>query len=214
MPLYNGTKFVHLGIPEGASLRKAGPWGTGTRKPILFYGTSILQGACASRPGMVHSSILGRRFDWPTINLGFSGNGKMEAELAELLTEIDPAVYVLDCVPNMSASEVAERVEPFVRRLRAAHPATPIILVEDRTYANSFLVTSKRERQDASRAALKAAYNNLKRGGAKGLYYIEGENLLGTDGESTVDSSHPSDLGFERQADVFARVLKPLLKFK
>jgi hypothetical protein len=97
LPLYNGTHFVELGVPEGASIVKAGPWGAGTRKPMLFYGTSILHGACASRPGMVHSAMLGRRFQFPHINLGFSGNGKMEPELAEFLAELDPSVYVLDC---------------------------------------------------------------------------------------------------------------------
>src|ERR1035437_6778528 len=74
LPLYNGTKFVELGIPTNAVIEKAPAWGAGERKPMVFYGTSILQGLSASRPGMVHSAILGRKFNWPTINLGFSGN--------------------------------------------------------------------------------------------------------------------------------------------
>lgn len=211
LPLYNGTQSVELGVAQGTTISAAGPWGKGNRKPILFYGTSILHGACASRPGMVHSAILGRRFHHPTINLGFSGNGKMEPELADLLAELDPSIYVLDCLPNMTAKEVAERVEPFVRRLRAAHPETPIVLVEDRTYAGSFLVSSKRERNLTSRAKLLEAFERLKQAGVKDLHYIVGENLLGEDGEGTVDSSHPNDLGFMRQADVFAKVLGPLL---
>jgi lysophospholipase L1-like esterase len=121
-------------------------------------------------------------------------------------------VYVLDCLPNMTAKEVAERVEPFVKKLRAAHPKTPIVLVEDRSYADNFLITSKRERNDTSRAALQTAYAHLKRDGVRYLHYIEGEHLLGEDGEGTVDSSHPNDLGFMRQADAFAKVLKPLLR--
>jgi lysophospholipase L1-like esterase len=161
---------------------------------------------------MVHSAILGRRFDHPHINLGFSGNGKMEPELADLLAELDPSVYVLDCLPNMTAAEVTGRVEPFVKKLRAAHPHTPIVLVEDRTYADSFLIASKHERNETSRIALKAAYDRLKKAGVKNLAYIEGEHLLGDDGEGTVDSSHPNDLGFMRQADAFAKVLKPLLR--
>jgi hypothetical protein len=212
LPLYNGTQFVEIGVPKGARLDKAGPWGAGARKPMLFYGTSILHGACASRPGMVHSAILGRRFHFPHINLGFSGNGKMEPELAGLLAELDPSVYVLDCLPNMTAAEVTERVEPFVKRLRSAHPDTPVVLTEDRTYADAFLVETKRERNDTSRAALKAAYQRLKKSGVKGLYYIEAGPLLGDDGEGTVDSSHPNDLGFMRQADAFAKVLGPLLR--
>ena len=211
LPLYNGTQFVEIGVPAGASMTKAGPWGPGRRKPILFYGTSILHGACASRPGMVHSAILGRRFQFPHLNLGFSGNGKMEPELADLLAELDPSVYVLDCLPNMVAAEVTERVEPFVKKLRAAHPRTPIVLVEDRTYADSFLVSAKRQRNENSRAALRAAYERLQKSGVKDLSYVKGADLLGDDGEATVDSSHPNDLGFMRQADALAKVLGPQL---
>lgn len=212
LPLYNATSFVEIGIPKTSFLSRAGSWGRGERKPILFYGTSILHGACASRPGMVHSAILGRRLNYPHINLGFSGNGKMEPEIAQLLAELDPSVYVLDCLPNMNATEVADRVEPFVRVLRAARPRTPIVLVEDRTYADSFLVTGKRERNETSRVALKAAYSRLKSEGVKNLHYLPGANLLGDDGEGTVDSSHPNDLGFMRQADAFAKILRPLLQ--
>lgn len=211
LPLYNSTLSVELGIPENATLSEAGPWGGGTRKPVVYYGTSILHGACASRPGMVHSAMLGRRFNFPHINLGFSGNGRMEPIMADLLAELDPSVYVLDCLPNMTAEQVRERIEPFVRKLRERHPVVPIVLVEDRTYADAFLIPSKRERNDTSRAELRAAYQRLRKAGVKALHFIEGENLLGTDGDGTVDSSHPNDLGFARQADAFAKVLRPLL---
>lgn len=212
LPLYNGVTTVEIGVPAGHSLDPAGAWGTGVRKPIVFYGTSIQQGACASRPGMVHSAILGRRFQFPHINLGFSGSGRMEPAMAELLAELDPSVYVLDCLPNMSDPEVTERVAPFVRTLRAAHPATAIVLVEDRSFADGFLVAKKREHNQTSRAALRATFAQLKSEGIKNLHYIPGDNLLGKDNEGTVDSSHPNDLGFMRQADVMAKTLGPLLR--
>ena len=107
------------------------------KKPAVFYGTSILQGGCAARPGMAYPSIIGRMLDWPTINLGFSGNGKTEPEVAKLLAELDPAVYVLDSLPNLDVAETRERIEPFVKTIRAAHPTTPIVLVENVTYTNS-----------------------------------------------------------------------------
>jgi hypothetical protein len=205
LPLYNGTKFVELGVPKKFTLEKAGSWGRGERKPIVFYGTSILQGGCASRPGIVHTSILERRFNWPTMNFGFSGNGKMEIEIAELLAELDPSVYVLDCLPNMVPIEVKERVEPFVLRLRKSHPKTPIVLVEDRPYANLFLLPEKQKRHQEECAELANAYKRLKKSGVKNLYYVKGENLFGDDGEGTVDGSHPTDLGFVRQADLLEK---------
>lgn len=212
LPLYNGVRSVGLGVNVGAELTSAGPWGPGTRKPIVFYGTSITQGGCASRPGVAHVALVGRRFNFPTINLGFSGSGRMEPAMADLLAELDPSVYVLDCLPNLTAAQVTERTEPFVRRLRAAHPTTPIVLVEDRNYADAFLNSGRRAGNEANHAALWAAYQRLKKSGVKHLHYLRADGLLGADGEDTVDGSHPTDLGFVRHADAFAKVLKPLLK--
>lgn len=209
-PLYNGVTEVKLGLPKNAKLWKANARKSGL-KPIVFYGTSITQGGCASRPGMVHTAILGRWLDAPVINLGFSGNGRMEAEVAKLMSEIDASVYVIDCLPNISANQVKSHTEPLVRLLRAARPTTPIVLVEDREYTDSFLIKSKAERNRTSRIELKAAYDRLEKSGVKQLFYIEGKHLLGDDGEGTVDSSHPTDLGFLRQSEAFQKVLKPIL---
>lgn len=212
LPLYNGVKFVSLGVPTNSIIEPPPPWGPGVRKPMVFYGTSILQGLAASRPGMVHSALLQRRFNWPVINLGFSGNGKMEPEMAALLAELDPSVYIIDCLPNMVAAEIKARTEPLVRRLRAAHPQVPIVLVEDRTLQDSFLISGRMEGYHLKdRAELKAAFDRLQADGVRNLYYIPGEHLFGDDGEGSTDGSHPNDLGFMRQADIFAPILEPLL---
>jgi hypothetical protein len=211
LPLYNGVSAAEIGVPKEHKLGKAPSRAKGADKPILFYGTSITQGGCASRPGMVHTAILGRWLDRPVVNLGFSGNGRMEPELAHLLAEIDAAVYVLDCLPNMQAKEVAERVEPLVHILRKSRPTTPIVLVEDRSYTNAYLLPGPRERNETSRAALRKAFANLQSAGVKNLHYLPGEHLLGEDAEGTVDSSHPTDLGFLRQAEAFAKALRPLV---
>ena len=212
LPLYNGVKFVELGVAATNTIEKAPAWGAGPRKPIVFYGTSILQGASASRPGMVHSAMLQRKFNWPVINLGFSGNGKMEPEMVDLLAELDPAIYVIDCLPNMVAEEIKERTEPLVKKLRAAHPDVPIGLVEDRTMQDSYLIQGRMEWYHLKdRAELKAAFDRLQKDGVKNLFYIPGEHLFGDDGEGSTDGSHPNDLGFLRQAEIFARVLEPLL---
>jgi lysophospholipase L1-like esterase len=161
---------------------------------------------------MVHTAILGRRLNRPVINLGFSGNGKMEAEVAALVAELDAAVFVIDCLPNMVAAEVAERVKPLVHTLRGAHPTTPIVLAEDRTYGNAFLVESSRQRNETSRAALSKAFEDLKAEGVRDLHYLPGDDQLGDDNLGTVDGSHPTDLGFMRMADAFERVLEPLTR--
>jgi hypothetical protein len=211
LPLYNGVESVEIGIPKGASIWKPKARRSGL-KPIVFYGTSITQGGCASRPGMVHTAILGRWLDAPVVNLGFSGNGRMEAEVATLMAEIDSSVFVIDCLPNISAGDVTTRTEPLVKILRKAHPTTPIVLVEDRSYTDSFFLASKRQRNLTSRVALMAVFERLKKAGDANLHYISGEDLIGDDGEGTVDSSHPTDLGFLRQSEAFMKVLRPILE--
>jgi len=211
LPLYNGVTKVEVGVPGKSVIKKAPPRPEGKQRPILFWGTSITHGACATRPGSTHSAILGRWYDRPIVNLGFSGNGKMEPEVAKLVAELDAAVFVIDCLPNIGAAEVAARTKPLVKILREAHPQTPIVLAEDRTYANAFLIPSKEQRNRTSRVALKKAFDELQDEGVEKLYYIRGDTQLGADGEDTVDSSHPNDLGFMRMAEAFDKVLKPLL---
>lgn len=211
LPLYNGVRSLEIGIPKSSHIMKPDSRPEGHRKPIVFYGTSITQGGCASRTGMVHTAILGRRFNRPVINLGFSGNGEMEPELAKLIAEIDAAVYVIDCLPNMNAKQVTARTAPLVHILREKRPQTPILLVEDRNYTNGFLVTSRRERNVTNQAALSEEFKKLQQAGVSNLYYLPADDLLGDDGEGTVDSSHPTDLGFMRQANAFAEALGPIL---
>jgi len=156
--------------------------------------------------------MLGRIFNREVINLGFSGNGRMEPEVAKFVAELDPAVFVLDCLPNMNAKDVNDRAENCVKILRAAHPKTPILLVEDRNYPDGFLVASKRTHNDENHAAMKAVHAKMQRDKVPQLYYLKADNLLGQDGEGTVDGSHPTDLGFTRQAAEFQRVLRKILK--
>lgn len=209
LPLYNGVESVEIGLPSEATMQPAPPR-PGSGKPILFYGTSITQGGCASRPGMAYTSIIGRMLDRPTINLGFSGNGQMEPELAHLLAELDPSVYVLDCMGNISPAWVNERIEPFVRILRAARPATPIVLVENVVY---YLNLSGAGAPQPSEKNLnhRAVFARLVAAGVKGLHTVPGEGLIGYDGEGTVDGCHPTDLGFQRMAEAIAPVLRPLV---
>ena len=207
-PPLNDLEYLALGVAPDAKLQPA-PALPG--KPILFYGTSIVHGGCASRSGMTYPAILGRRFDRNFYNLGFGGQGRMEIEVARLLAELDPAVYVIDPLPNLQPDEVAERAEPFIRTLRDAHPDTPIVLVENVTYADTIFIPERAKRIAGNNAAFRNAYDKLLDEGMTGLTWVPGGDLLGHDDEATVDGVHPTDLGFMRMADVLEPVLKTLI---
>ena len=209
LPLYNGVSNVEIGVPDGASITATER--VAARKTVLFYGTSITHGASASRTGTCHVARVGRALDCETINLGFSGNGMMEPEVADFLAELNPDVFVVDCLPNMTGDLVTERMAHLVKTVRTKHAETPILLVEDRTYADSHFVVSRRVRNETSRKAFQEVYAGLIAEGVTGLHWLDGATLLGADGDDTVDGSHPTDLGFKRQADRFVEKLEPLL---
>jgi len=211
LPLYNGTESLEIGVPKGAKFESLAPR---KAKPLVFYGTSITHGACASRPGLAHPAILGRRLDMPVINIGFSGNGRMHKEVGDLMVEVDAACYVIDCLPNLQPSAVTERCVPLVKQLRKVRPNTPIVLVEDRRFANSWILPAKSKFHDDNQAALQKAYKELQAAGVKKLHYLSGDLLLGDDTEGTTDGSHPNDLGFFRQANAFEPVLRQALGLK
>ena len=198
-PTYNELKSLKIGIPKGKYLSKV----SSPTRSIVFYGTSITEGGCASRPGMIATSIIGRKLGISIINMGFSGNGTMEVELADIISELNPDIYVLDPLWNMTPEMVSERAEPFVKRLRKNRPTTPIIIVEDSNFND--LPTVKGD-------ILRKIYAKLIKKGDKNLYFLSNKNMLGTDGEATVDGCHFNDLGMMRQADAYIKYLKPILK--
>jgi len=210
LPLYNGVEKVEIGIPTRARCEFP-PARPKPLKPVVFYGTSIVQGAAASRPGMAYPAILGRRLDCQTINLGFSGNAVCELEVAALLAELDPAVYVLDPLPNMNAEGVVERMPAFISKLREAHSQTPIVLVENTEMGDAPVNPSRRGYARAN-AELHRIFVQRVKAGDKKLFYIRGDKLLGEDGEGTVDRVHPTDLGFMRMADAMEPVLRRALR--
>jgi len=201
LPLYNGVKSIEVGIPKDKTLST--PEVVFKQpKPVVFYGTSITQGGCVSRPGMACPAIVGRQLDVSTINLGFSGSGQMEPIMADLLAELDPSVYMLDCLWNMSPDLVSERLEPFIRKLRAVHPDTPILLAEDSSIHNKPTEKGNRTR---------AICEKLTAEGMKNLHFLSNQGMIGGDGEGTVDGCHMTDLGMLRQAEAFVASLRPLL---
>ncbi len=200
-PLYNGLQSLEIGIHKETKLMILPAL---SEKPVVFFGTSINQGACVSRPGMAGTSIVSRALGVTTINLGFSGNGRMEQGMEPLLGELDPSVYVLDCMGNMTIEQVIERTIPFLKAIRASRPDTPILLVED----SNFMAVNPTPRGKL----LREYTEKLKEEGFKELYFLSSEGMLGDDWEGTVDGSHPNDLGMMRQSEVFIKALEPLLK--
>jgi hypothetical protein len=202
LPLYNGVKQLDLGAYKTRKIEPSAIAAQGMKKPIVFYGTSITQGACASRPGLACTAIVGRRLDVPVVNLGFSGNGRMEPEMAQLLGELDPTIYVIDCLWNMTPEMISERAESFIDILRGLRPTTPIVLVEDASF---------RDQPTQDGDILRAIFEKLKTRGDGHLYFLPNAGMLGSDTEGTVDGCHPNDLGMMRQALVFDTFLRPLL---
>lgn len=201
LPLYNGIKSIELGVPEGRGFSKINEIRS---NPLVVYGTSIVQGGCASRPGLAWISIVGRNLNAPVINLGFSGVGKMELEMADLMGELEASVFVLDCLPNMTPDLLTERVEPFVQKLRSLRSRTPILLVEDGIYT-SIVPTAKGK-------VLRSIYKKLK--ADPDLHLLTGEGMLGDDWEGTVDGTHPNDLGMAREAAAVGKALREILQKK
>ncbi|BBO32797.1 SGNH/GDSL hydrolase family protein [Lacipirellula parvula] len=198
LPLYNGVESLGLGIPQEAAFAWDKP---DARPPIVFYGTSITQGGCASRPGMAYPAILGRRLDRPVINLGFSGNGRLEPEMAELLAELDPALYVIDPLPNNFPQQAAQRLPKFLEIIRAKRPTTPILLVGGPRYADSLALAARAERVAAAdRVVEKVVHDRLAKGDMQ-LHFVAGSDLAANGGDATVDGTHPTDLGFMLMAD-------------
>ncbi|SIO16889.1 Inosine-uridine preferring nucleoside hydrolase [Singulisphaera sp. GP187] len=206
LPLYNGTTSLEIGVPPGSHLDKPPARPDALRKPIVIYGTSITQGGCASRPGMVWTSILGRMLDRPVINLGFSASGDMAAPVGEVLAELDPAVYLIDCAWNMGDSQDVyfARTTQLVQTLRKAHPVTPILFIGQSLIRPEAHPTELTRRQEV-------AVQRLQKEGVEGLMMIGGTDLIGTDGEGTVDGVHYNDIGMQRQAQYLFPIVSKVL---
>lgn len=210
LPLYNGVDQLEIGVPAASEFHAVAPR---TERPILYYGTSIAQGGCSSRPGNAFTAMLSRRLDLPVINLGFSGSARMEPELAALFAELDPCLFVIDASPNMGPELIDERGIRFVQILRDAHPETPILLVEDRCFSNSWIKASTAEFHRRNHEALRRVFDHFVAAGDKNIYYLSAENLIGekTDYDSTMDSSHLNDLGMYRMTDSLEGAIRPIL---
>lgn len=213
LSLYDGISSLEIGVDEGSTIEQAAIASPSTDKPIVMYGTSILQGGCASRPGMAFTNIIGRRLDREVINLGFSGNAFLDFEIADLMAAVkDPGVYVLDYVPNASAEMINEKGEKFFRILRDAHPEVPIIFLEDPVFPFSYFDEKIKEEIAKKNAAQEDLFRKLSKSGEKNIYFLSSTKEIGLDNEATVDGIHFTDLGMVRYTDFILPTLKKALK--
>jgi lysophospholipase L1-like esterase len=208
LALYSPVKVLEIGLDKNAALEFPSPFSVGA--PVVFYGTSITQGGCASRAGMSYQAILGRQLNLNHINLGFSGNGKGEAAVARAVAEIDAAAFVLDFAQNNSdVDSLAQVYDPFIGILRERHPDTPIVSITP-IYAASEATGSQRNEQ--MRALIRKAVSRRIAAGDTHLQLVEGTDLLGPSRvDGLVDGTHPNDLGFEWMAEGLAERLRKVL---
>lgn len=210
LPPYCELKWLEIGVPEGSDFSFEP---VSKEKPIVIYGTSIAQGACASRPGMIWGNIINRKLQHPVINLGFSGNGRLESELFDLLTEIDAKLFIIDNMPNMTndrTSLIYERATAGIRKLREKSDA-PILLVEHNGYGNELSSLEAESSYRKTNIELRKAYKDLQAEGIKNLYYLTKEEI-GFHQDAMVEGVHPSDLGMQIYADAYISKIKEILK--
>lgn len=210
LPLYNTVKWLEIGVPENSrfSFLPLRP-----EKPIVVYGTSIAQGACASRPGMAWTSQVERRLDRPVINLGFSGNGQLEPQVLNLVNEIDARLYILDCIPNVinrPENEIRQLLVEAVKQIRSAHPYTPILVTEHDGYTNSLTNKEQHALYTKANAATKKAVRELQEEGVKNLHLLTYEDIH-MDLDAMVDGVHATDYGMNFYANAYEKAIRNIL---
>ena len=213
-PLYGGTTNVELGFRPGSSIEKPTPHKIA--KPVLFYGSSITQGGCASRPGNCYSSMLCRAVDAEQINLGFSGCGRGEAAMAEFIASLDLSAFVYDYDHNAPDPDHLRKThEPFFRIIRAKHPVLPVIFMSKCNIWPE-LRNEALEQGIERREIIRTTFRNAVNAGDRNVYFIDGETLFGKFCRTacTVDRCHPNDLGFYRMYEHVLPVLKTALGLK
>lgn len=195
LPLYMHVESLRIGLPKEAYVNAPAPLAADGR--IVFYGTSITQGGCASRPGMLYTNILSRRLGREFLNFGFSGSGKGEPEVARLLAEIeDPALYALAYEANAGIT-IKDSLETFIAILREKHPATPIWVISRIPVRQEEHVPAARAARDDLREFQRATVKKLTYAGDEHIRFIDGRTLMpNASDECFVDGSHPTDLGF------------------
>lgn len=212
-PLYDGIEWLEIKVDENASIDAGNPKLIDPSKKIVAYGTSILQGGCASRTGMASTNILSRELNCEVVNLGFSGDGKMDFCVARAMAEIpDADLFLLDPVPNCTEMMCDTVTYDFVNILRKARPEVPIVMLEGPIYPFCRYDSYFKSYIPAKNAAYRRNYEKMKAENPENLYYVDSVELDGVEDDGTVDGIHLTDLGFRHYADKMRPILAPLLR--
>lgn len=204
-PAFRPLVGLELAVAADARLELLPP---DRRAPIVCFGTSIVHGHSASRPGLCHAALLRRRLDRPVVNLGFAASARMQREIAQLIGASPAALIVVDCLPNMHPELVPERLPLFVAELRRQQPRTPVLFVGDRLFGDAAFASTRHRKRAALCAAQREALQPLQASDPH-LHLLEHPDPFGPDGSD--DGSHPNDLGYQRVADILMHAIAPLL---
>ena len=205
-PLYGGVSSVEIAVSKGSCIEKPTPHRIAD--PVLFYGSSITQGGCASRPGNVYTSMLCRKVDAPQINMGFSGSARGEEAIAKLIGKLKLSCFVYDYDHNApTVKHLAATHEKFFRIVRKLQPTLPVIIMSRCNYKGNSHDLQRR-------AIIRKTYENAVAAGDKNVYWVDGKDLFQGDmrDSCTVDGTHPNDLGFFRMYAQTLPALKKALK--
>lgn len=188
-PTYSNVGSLHIGLDENAVVEAPAPYAMPT--PVVFYGSSITQGGCSSRPGTTYQGFVSRRFDFDYINLGFSGSAKGEQVMADYIAGLTMSCFVLDYDHNAPTVEhLANTHENFYQTVRKAHPDIPIILMSRPLYTAN-------EDTLARLQVIRTTYENAIKAGDTKIWLLTGKELMALCGDDgLVDTAHPTDFGF------------------
>ena len=211
LPLYDGVESLSIGVNSSADITQPKENYLIVKKPVVYYGSSIAQGGCASRPGMAFTNILSRAIDRSFINMGFSGSGTFDLPVGEAMCETDASLYAIDCNPNTQTELIYDRAIELVKLLKKKRPEVPVLLVEAFYYENGF-VKQEESGNEKKNIELQRAFKTLKESGIKELYYKKGDGLIGYDHEGTVDGVHPNDLGMMRIAESLKPAIQKIIR--
>ena len=206
LPIYSNLVELYIGVDEGSSIASPAPYTY--EKPIVYYGSSVTQGGCASRPGTTYQAYLTRWLDWDHVNLGFSGSAMAEDSIVEYMASIENmGVFVCDYDHNSPSAEYLNATHlPLYRKIREKNPDLPIIIF-GRT-------TRDYDGEDVLRRKVtERTYEIAISEGDKNVYYVNPLDTFPiTPEEATVDRIHPTDLGFYFMAKALEPTLKEIAK--